>query len=84
MDEDLEQLRRKIHQAEFVNRCMSTKVEELQQQLKSYEGIKQVFDQTQQKLAEESLQPFEAAAAEVLFKEPAPSTASPATSARVP
>lgn len=70
MDADLEELRRKIHQAEFVHRAMSTKIEDLQQQLKEFERVKAVFDDADQKLSEESLPSLEAAVTDVLYKEP--------------
>ena len=70
IDTELEDLRRKIHQAEFVNRAMSSKVQELQQKIREYQGIKAVFDLAEQKLSEESLPSLEATISDVLYKEP--------------
>ena len=70
MDEELKELRRKIHQAEFVNRAMSTKVQDLQEKVTEYEGIKAIFEKTDQELAKESLSPLEQAVSEVLYKDP--------------
>jgi hypothetical protein len=70
MDQELEALRRKIYQAEFVYRSMSAKVQDLQAQIMQVEEVQAVFDQTDQLLSEHSLPPLEATVSEVLFKEP--------------
>lgn len=70
MDDELEELRRKIHQAEFVHRSMSTKVQHLQEQVAQIEEMKAIFDKSDQTLTEESLLPLEQAVSEVLYKEP--------------
>ncbi len=70
MDSDLQELRRKIHQAEFVHRAMSAKIQDLQQQLKQHEMVSAVFNEAEQKLSEESLPSLESAITDVLCKEP--------------
>jgi len=70
LDEELEELRRKIHQAEFVHRAMSTKVQDLQEKVTQFQEIKAVFDKSDQKLTAESLPALEQAVSEVLYKDP--------------
>jgi len=70
MDADLQELRRKIHQAEFVHRAMSAKIQDLQQQLKQHEMVSAVFNEAELKLSEESLPSLESAVTDVLCKEP--------------
>jgi chromosome segregation ATPase len=70
LDADLEELRRKVHQAEFVNRAMEKKVQDLQEHVKQYQGIKAVFDEADKKLEEKSLPPLEALVSDVLYIDP--------------
>lgn len=70
LDAELEELRRKIHQSEYVNRAMEAKMQALQKDQQQYHSIKAVFDEAEQKMAGQSLPALEAAVSEVLCIEP--------------
>ena len=61
LDAELEELRRKIHQSEYVNRAMEAKMQALQKDQQQYHSIKAVFDEAEQKMAGQSLPALEAA-----------------------
>jgi len=70
MDAELQKLRHHIHQAEWVYTATAAKVKQLEGKLAEFESIKQVFEQTDQKLSEQSLPPLEETVSGVLYREP--------------
>mmetsp|Transcript_7118 Transcript_7118/g.24744 ORF Transcript_7118/g.24744 Transcript_7118/m.24744 type:complete len:277 (+) Transcript_7118:174-1004(+) len=71
LDEELRELRRKIHSAQFVNRAMKGKLSEIEKQLKDYHQIQEAFDEMDRRAKESGVDThLEAAVLDLLQHDP--------------